>query len=588
MILAEFSRQAEMAGLFYPYESFVYAVQFTYPGFASFWTTTFGAPDEAQNISYFINSFTEDLFNEYAQTDSVSNCVDNEKTFFWDSDSGILYVHFIHTTNTSGEVALLYGQAFGYSNKNLIYVDGVCYEPLLVSIPSIAQQQDLFQYDLLAFINGNIELINTEGVLDFFIDEDFYGTYVRLYFAEDSFSDYTRSDLTSLAAFYIEDFSFSLSKIIVAVQDIRKSQNKSVPDETFLVADYPDIEDKYKNNIIPLIYGQPRYSTAIPVDGGDSGDVTFRQALTLTSLGTVQTYQDEIWTTVTPTSTDLTTGSFTLAYADCRKGGATGGAVLSCRVADSVGIAVTYASDIIKDLNERFLNIEYNTGNYDITEWEAEEVSLSPIAIVFNKQIKLYESIKQVQSSANVGFRYEVNATGKRTIRIDDNDRAQAGIVSNVDIKDSLDLTVDSNSDLLAAIIKVKYDKDFNSNRFLSYTDDSNSETVRIKYRQEPTIETEILCLEEADAIEKATWIAERTTTIPRILSVTLQGTDWFSLRIYDIFKIEITPSFVDLDLETITGREYFGVWKCKVLSVSPDFVNNTNTVGFLLVEKEF
>ena len=95
-------------------------------------------------------------------------------------------------------------------------------------------------------------------------------------------------------------------------------------------------------------------------------------------------------TTKVPTATDLTTGSFTLANADGRQGN---GTPYKCRVINSEGISNTYASDIIKDMNNRYLNLLYTNSNYDITEWESEQTALKEIGISFEKQIELYEAI---------------------------------------------------------------------------------------------------------------------------------------------------------------------------------------------------
>ena len=384
-------------------------------------------------------------------------------------------------------------------------------------------------------------------------------------------------------SFFIKNKSISLKDIIVQIQDKRQSKDADFPNEYFNTTDYSNIDDEYDGDIIPVLYGEVFSSEAIPVDGNDTGTVDYRQALFLTSIGTVQVLIDEVWTTKVPTATDEANGSFTLAQADARKGGAAAGQPYKCRVLGSVGFPVTYASDVIKHLNLYYLGIAYNDSNYDTTEWEAEEVSLSTIGVCFNEQIKIYEAIRQIQNGANVGFRYEINE-GLRTIRINDLDRAVAFSAHYEDILNQGELPVSEDDTHLAASIKVLYNHDYYDKKYKNYVNDTYAADVLEEYGLQNIVESESLLTSQSDAEDKSDWYMERFGEMVKIGTFILRGNSFFSVRIFDMCDIDITTGIMDI-IDNIPNRIYYGRWRCQILSINPDMKGLTNEITALLVE---
>ncbi|MBY9021906.1 MAG: hypothetical protein KGD67_12690, partial [Candidatus Lokiarchaeota archaeon] len=146
-----------------------------------------------------INDFIRDYYNNYSQTNSLLDCIDTEQSYFWNHPDYILDAHYEHVYSPFTNNFYEYGRAFGYNNKSPIYIDDIYYDALMQSIPSIAQQQDLVNYEKLAGMTGTIEFINTEGKFDEFIDTDITGTKIRLYYLHDIYGidNYTRSQLVS-------------------------------------------------------------------------------------------------------------------------------------------------------------------------------------------------------------------------------------------------------------------------------------------------------------------------------------------------------------------------------------------------------
>lgn len=553
---------------------------------ADYWINIFGCPDETTTIIIFIKSVIEDYIIKYSETTSIINCIYIESSFYWSVSDNKLYLHLTHDNNkyTSDYE---YGKVEGFSDKRSIYIDGLFYRSLLISIPSIAQQQDLINYDQLSFISGIIELRNSNGVLDYLKNESIIGTNVYIYFLDDSdkVEDYSRSQLIDLRTFYIENYNSSLRTVSLDAQDIRKRKETMIPVDKFTVSDYPDINEKYIDDIIPLMYGQVRYSEAIPVDGdAGSGTITYRQALILTTIGTVQVEIDDLWTTKTPVSTDLNTGSFTLAEADGRKAN---GQPYKCRVYNSIGILNTYSSDIIIDLNNRYLRIPFADGSYDVAEWAAEEISLESIGILFNEEIELYEAIRRIQTESNIGFRYEINASGHSTIRIDNDSRTQSDYIYNTEIKNIEDSEVSTQQELLSAIVQVDYAYDYDLKKYLSYENESEIDTVKQQYRQKPKITIPTSLTSEAQAIARSELYLEKHSEIPKIVNLNLTGKDHYTKRIYDIIEVEITMGFVNADTgEVESGREFYGIWTAKILGIDPQFDTLGNNITVNLLEK--
>lgn len=567
------------------YRPFVYKYRFTSYTVASYWTDVFGAPDESQSINIFVLEVLRDFNIRYAIKSNLTDAENTEKSFFFSNGEQALYVHFEHE-QAHWTAFMSYGDARGYSNKE-VYIDDIFYEPLINSIPSLSQQQDLVNYDKLSTINGSIILNNVGGLLDFYKDENIYGNTANIYHLPDGAEiNRTRSELQQLGQFLIDDYDLSLQEMDVRIQDKRLENDADMPTEEFNSTDYPDIDEDIEGELIPDMYGQVRRSEAIPVNSNATGTISYRQALSLTTLGTVQVLLDEVWTDRTPTATDLTTGSFTLSQADGRKDGAADGDPLECRVVDSIGEINTYASDVIKQLNLNYLGLEFNSSNYDTTEYGNEETELAPIGILFNEQIKVSEAIRRVQDGADKGFRYEISSTGLRTIRVNNYDRSTAYNIYFEDIKNNNVLPVPTDKEYLAANLKVKYAQDYHSGNFLSIKNTDFAEYVRENYKVTNIITVEKALTSQSDADNFAEWYLDKFSDVPRIAGpLEILGADFFNIRIYDIIIGDLSTGPLDIE-EAIPEREFYGRWKMQVLSIDPQINSSLNNITALLIEE--
>ncbi len=525
-----------------------------------------------------------DLKENYLEVDSLEQCRINNKSWFYNFGKQKLHIHYDNYNPWWIFYSTLIGFIEGYSDK-LVYIDNIYYAPLIKSIPSIAQQQDLIKYGEMATINGGMVFNNVEGNFDYLINDNIFGNTLNLYYLDDKIANPLITDLMQIGQFFIDDYDLNLQEAEIRIQDKRLSKEADIPTEIFNATDYRYLNDDFQGEVVPIIYGSPRRSEAIPVDSEGSGNVTFRQALILTALGTVQVLDNDVWTTVVPVSSDLPNGSFVLNDSDCRNGGTPTGDVFDCRVLASTGIIITYASDVIKDLNSRYLDIEYNTTNYDTTEWELEEISLTTISVVFNEQLKLTQAIKQIQDGANIGFRYETNPVGKRTIRINDYDRTKTFDIYYEDILNNSLLPVKTDKEYVSSVLDVKYSKDFLSGKYLTVRNTDFQESVNANYNIENITPVKTFLDNASDADDLATWYLTRFSVIPKIAEITVMGETFLNMRIYDIGNIDLTTGPLDID-ERIPARPYYGRWKTQILSIDPDIKLLNNKITAILIEK--
>jgi len=524
-----------------PIAPFVFALHVSNLPTAAWWQDVFGITQGATETIKIRDVIRAATVN-YDEQSTLQDCLDQEQSFYYDFSNQYLYIHYEHDhCNYTDDYE--YGRVRGFSKGRPVHLDGIYYEPFVQSVPSLSRKQDVINQERLSFMTGTVVFNNEDAVLDDLINYPIYGNMLFLYWLTEikHVFDYSSAtaDIKELMALYVQDYDFTLRSVSLRVQDPRKSRNIKIPDDYFTIADYPDIADKYIDKPIPLAYGTIRMSDGIPVNGdAGSGTITFRQAVTLTSLGTVYVENDDgDWISVSPASTNLTDGEFTLSEANGRK---SSGDPRNCKISGSVGIEIDTVADIIVDLHERYLGIIFNDSNYDTAEWELESAHLSTVGVLFDKHIELYEAIRQLQAGANKTFRFDFLPDGRMSIRVNDWDRSPAGFITREDIQDIHILSVKTDSSLLAADIEIEYAQDYSSSEYLSERDTSKRASVIKTYRQQPLQTFTTLLPTRELAAERASWEAERLSVIHGIVQVTLMDQQYIDMRIYDMIQIEV------------------------------------------------
>ena len=548
---------------FVNFSPFVYKLKPAGFQLADYWVTIFGATDESNDKIIRVKHFTRASVNNYTSVDSLVDCQATEQSFFFDFENQDLYIHFEHDQNPLTD-SYQYTISIGYTDsQGVVYIDNIEYLPIIKSIPPISQQASIVGYDKQAYVNGTVVLSNTNKIMDFLIKENVYGNDADLFY-------YDGTTLTPLASFYIEDYDFTLQSVSINVQDKRKAENPIIPENTF--TGYPDMKDSFVGKPIYLAYGAIREIPCTPLNGEASGNVDFKACESLTSFGTVQVLIDDIWTTKTPTVSDLGTATFTLASADARE---TSGAVRKVKLVNPIGEVVSYASDVIKALNLRILGIPFVSSFYNLTEWTVEETALSPIGILIDKERPLNDWIKDIQGGANIGFRYEITPDGKRTIRVRDNYRASSVFIPKVSIFNNDLLPVKTDSDTVYAEVKVRYGKSYESGDILSVLNNDYKDHVIASYRQRKRLTVDTFLTSSAYADDRAANDALDFSEIRPNATLRIVGTEYLGLKIYEVITVELEQP----------DREYFGTREALILSIAPEGRTQTNILQVRLLD---
>ena len=268
----------------------------------------------------------------------------------------------------------------------------------------------------------------------------------------------------------------------------------------------------------------------------------FRWGLSTTSVTKAYVEQDDKITEVTPissTNDGILLLSEANAYID-------GDNTKGLRKVYVTGVMrnLTNPADIIVDLNARLANIQYNSTNYNMTEWEAEKASLADVSLYMDNSKSLYDWISLLQSGSTWGFRYE--DSGKRTIRLDDPDRTQitfsdgTTIITPVEIRNS-DIPVNQNADLYATSCIVKYGYNHRTQSYSQVENTDYKDAVLQEHRIEKIITLESLLTSKADAEEKALRIMQDQSKVRPIITLELEVSKYTTPRIYDIIQAEVS-----------------------------------------------
>jgi hypothetical protein len=540
--------------------------------YAPYWLDYFDAPDDQITLRIKVNSVSRDGDQYYTEMESLADCYAQEQSFFWDQGAQVLTVHFEHEYRPT-TATMLFGAVFGVTDTTVKYFDDIEYLPLIAKAPVYTKQSDFQNYDKLTFANGTLELGGDGYLIDSLLQYPLKGNQVNLLYGDED-DDY--DDLIEMDIFYVEDFSSTLSKLTLELQDLRKSREMEIPISVFSPDDYPDLEEDYYNKPVPLIYGENEDVPCTPVNGLETvgSTRTYRPGFLFTENPTnVMVKIDNAWVVRTPENIVLSSGTFDVPNAITDEG-----APLECKC-DCTGIAVAYASDIIKDINSRFLNISYVSSSYLTSEWATEEKLLAPIGMVISEKRKIFDLIAEIQKASSVGFVYEF-VYGKRTIRVDNPNRTPVKYIHNVEILNIDELPVEPDSTYLYSKINVNYGKNWEADTDLLVINDDYEDEVSAEHQTKKVFDIQTYLNSESEAQGRADIDAENFSQLRPIAPLKLMGRDFFDLRQYDIVTVELTPGFVDADAGTVTGRQYYGVVRGQVVKIKPDFKTGVNEIS--------
>jgi len=385
----------------------------------------------------------------------------------------------------------------------------------------------------MAFSGGSVVLSN-DGEFDTF--EKLYGNTIRLKIGKDG-DDYT--DLITIFSGYIKDYTTTTKDITIDIGDNREKLQLEYPTQVFDAL--TGLAEDSNGKIIPDGYGSVIQVPAYPIAIG-SGTVTFQWGQSVTSITQVYIEQDDKLTPVAHGSFS-TGGTFALtdanAYVD-------GDNTKGLRKVYVTGVMrnLDNPADIIVDLNARLANIQYNSTNYNITEWESEKTALADVSLYMDKSKSLYDWISLLQSGSTWGFRYE--DSGKRTIRRDDPDRATitfddgTTLITPVEIRNS-DIPINQNAELYATSCIVKYGYNHRTQSYAQVENTDYKDAVLQEHRIEKILTIESLLTNKTDAEAKALRIMQDQSKVRPIITLEVEVSKYTTPRIYDMIEAQVS-----------------------------------------------
>jgi hypothetical protein len=536
---------------------------------ADFWFGTFGCKDERtlEKINVMVVSINgTDRLLKYNTLEDVKL---HFRSYAFNWGTQVLRINFGPTYNPLWDVAD-FQYSFGICDRKPITVDGAWYLPVLKKPPQYTIKEDLVNYSRLAMARLTMDLINNGEELDFLNEMTLFNNDVIHYrLPNNEQTEFARDDLEPLAGFLVENIDIDQQGGKITGQDVRNTFDIKVPVDFFNATDYPDGNDDLYSKPIPLCFGSCNVVPAIATNEEGSGSVDYRVARAMTSFGTIQVEIDDVWTTVSPDSQDLAKGSFTLLQADARPDD-----VRRCRCVNATGEAIARLTDVIVALDLAANGIPFEDTFYDVDEWNSEVAVIGIGGFYLADQKKLYDVIKDLQSGCSHRFRYEFNSSLLRTIRLDDDEREPIHFVQAEEIKENGRLQITTDRDTIFAYINVGYSKNYETDKELAVVDSSAQAEVGNNIRQKPTLEVHSFLTNKTHAIARAARDAAAFGKIRKFSKFTLTEEKYLTLRVYDILVVELRTA----------NRAWMGVWKCKVLSVSPK--EPETEISVCLIEK--
>lgn len=462
MLLAKIQKPFTAVINFLPDFAFGYRAQITFNGYiqpsrydSSYdFTTPALNEDDKTILSFFCNNI------EYEPAISLANCKATEQTFFWDNAAQALYVHGVHNqpiiggNYNAGEVLL-------YSTKGIFYdSSNACYLPLLRSNVNITQEADRLVYGKISFVKNKLTFDNSNGDFDQFIDNQMKGSDCFLIDSETN---------ENLYAGFVSANSLTKNQYSISADDIRSRWTTECLSQTFTGV---NIEDEYLEEYIPEGYGDCIGIPATPTNGATTGTVDYKYATDGTSLSNVYVKIDGAWIEKTPTASDGTNCTFTLSAADGRDSSDN---PRECKVNARLR-DIDSPREIIQDMAYRYLDKPYTSEFFDITEWEAEGDTLADIRFYIAEPTPFFELLETIQNCSQYGFRVDVDAIGRLTMRVDNINRASSETIERFGIINDI---VPAASDMqnFASDVTVRYDID--------YTDDTAMSVINEDYKQD-------------------------------------------------------------------------------------------------------
>jgi hypothetical protein len=491
---------------------------------------------------------------------SVALTITTNNSYYWDASDRRVYIHLNGGKESSLAIVTL-GVTSGFANHAATY-NGIYYEPRLVSAPAISKSKDPLFFGRISFDGGDISLDNHDGNFDSLVvgNPGIFGGAVRVLqgFDTDAYAAFVR-----MASGLIEGVKISRDFCVVAMVDQRKYLSRSAPMRVYEVATYPNLNYANYGRPIALAYGLLRGVPCVCLNeeavAPATWDFKYADCTDHATVSIDQVYSDGI--KVTPTSTSVANGTFSLNGADFKVG--------TVVKADIHGYAITNAADVIASLLLDYLGLAYNATNFNTTEWAAAQAAAMNVGCYVGSSREAFSIIEDICASSLINFIPQDD--GRYTLRIYDAARATDQTFSRDELLGTPEIYHDSTQ--VVSSVDIGYDRDWTTGSFQRWQDTSQEAAIFALYKHYLPKSFNTLLTSAADAQAYAT------------VMLSLYG--HMLTRIMARFKLQPlgreVMDFVMLPVYRQT-KTMLGMMKCEVYSIPKDLLGATIELGCRVV----
>lgn len=492
----------------------------------------------------------------YSIVNTLEECLITNKSFFYESPTYRLYIHFDETDHPLDK-DLFFGAANGYSklpsNEVKPYYGGNYYPPLLKNVPNIKKSIDKLFFGLLKYVKASVTLINSNGEFDDWRDQDLFGQPSRILVGN---IDDNYTDFQSVFEGFVSDDSRTFDEFKIKIEDPRRALSQPVATNKLNQTDWPDLKDTNVNKVKPVAYGKIYNAEAICLNEEDASaaDRIFLICDTefniVDSLDTI--YVEGVETALTG-STDLTAGTFTMTKAS----------VFDAFDAVTIDFTITPSYDGIDIILDLMLN--YNDYPFIDSLWDTAEVNAAS-----SRTTSLYidkgksELSKEIESvCVDIDARFFMKNNGLYTIRIYDEDRTP-NTREIPDIEWMNFPSIDNNgSEFLSSVI-ISYNKNEKNGTWTLYENTDFIDEVFDRYKKKKVGEYNTNLTSLTDAQDKSDTIMNISKNVQDVIE---RKCNWNN------FGIEPTDFVVCSPLNRPSEESVRGVYEVlKVTSNLKDF----------------
>jgi len=489
--------------------------------------------------------------------------LDTNEGWYWDFSTKTLYVKLQDSTRPEAVGIKIGINIFVGSETFSSISEQKLYRPDLKSLPPLTQSKDRLFFKKIQTSTFQMRLDNGSLFYDGIKDWDIYNQRIEYLFG---YSNQTLANFSLVKVGQIKDFEFSGTDVILNIIDPRFQFKARIPEKTYSKGTFFDLSDDDAGQPIQIAFGEIRNAAPIIVNIEGSEPFVCKLAdETVASIKSIDTVRVD-GAVVTPSNIDLTNCTFELSAAQVKDGTVFREVEVDFKgYVDDGNNLIDNPLDIILFILDRFLQIEFNTVNFNVSEWnlETNKASQIPAYLYVDTKRSIKSIIEEISYSLRGGFIPQND--GKYTFRTLDRTSIYDLIIDDFDWIETPDVSVDT--DEILSYVRIGYDKNVNDKRF-RVVEDRNSEIDVINafaIRDDETFNTLLKLKSSAEDLGADIMSLSNTEAVIIKGKVSL---DYAFVRAGKLFKADVNR-FVDGEFQ-----EWYGTLTGEILSVAPDIFN--------------